>query len=112
MLYPRVSRRPSVRRRPTVLPVKFTIIIPAFNEAACLGATLDSIEDAAAHLRAGSDAETDVIVVDNNSTDETAPIARSKGAAVVHEPVQGIARARNTGARHAEGTCLCSSTRT
>ena len=89
-----------------MLPVKFTIIIPAFNEAAYLGATLDSIEDAAAHLRAGSDAETDVIVVDNNSTDETAPIARSKGAAVVHEPVQGIARARNTGARHAEGDVL------
>ena len=89
-----------------MLPVKFTIIIPAFNEAAYLGATLDSIEDAAAHLRAGSDAETDVIVVDNNSTDETAPIARSKGATVVHEPVQGIARARNTGARHAEGDVL------
>ena len=106
MLYPRVSRRPSVRRRLTVLPVKLTIIIPAFNEAAYLGATLDSIEDAAAHLRAGSDAETDVIVVDNNSTDETAPIARSKGATVVHEPVQGIARARNTGVRHAEGDVL------
>ena len=107
MLYPRVSRRPSVRRRRCDgAPVKFTIIIPAFNEAAYLGATLDSIEDAAAHLRAGSDAETDVIVVDNNSTDETAPIARSKGAAVVHEPVQGIARARNTGARHAEGDVL------
>ena len=106
MLYPRVSRRPSVRRRLTVLPVKFTIIIPAFNEAAYLGATLDSIEDAATHLRADCDAETDVIVVDNNSTDETAPIARSKGATVVHEPVQGIARARNTGARHAEGDVL------
>ena len=37
MLYPRVSRRPSVRRRLTVFPVKFTIIIPAFNEAAYLG---------------------------------------------------------------------------
>ena len=48
----------------------------------------------------------DVIVVDNNSTDETAAIARNAGARVVHEPVQGIARARNTGARHAAADVL------
>ena len=86
--------------------MKLSIIIPAFNEAAYIGATLDSLEAAVAHLRAQSGAEVGVIVVDNNSTDDTAAIARSKGAAVVAEPVQGIARARNAGARHADGDVL------
>ncbi|MDE2715601.1 MAG: glycosyltransferase [Chloroflexota bacterium] len=86
--------------------MKLTIIIPAFNEEAYLPSTLDSIKTAAAHLRSDSDAESDIIVVDNNSEDETAAVARSKGATVIHEPVQGIARARNAGAGHADGDVL------
>ncbi len=86
--------------------MKLTIIVPAFNEESYLAATLDSIQAAAAQLRARSDVDIETIVVDNNSADETAAIARSKGATVVHEPVQGIARARNAGARHAQGDVL------
>ena len=86
--------------------MKLTIIVPAFNEESYLAATLDSIQAAAAQLRARSDVDIETIVVDNNSADETAAIARSKGATVVHEPVQGIARARNAGARHAQGDML------
>ncbi len=41
--------------------------------------------------------------MDNNSNDRTAQIARSMGATVVHEPINQIARARNTGARVAKG---------
>ena len=86
--------------------MNLTIIVPAFNEEAYLPSTLDSIQAAATHLGAHSDSETDIIVVDNNSEDETAAVARSKGATVVHEPVQGIARARNAGAGHADGDSL------
>ena len=86
--------------------MKLTIIIPAFNEEAYLPSTLDSIQASAAHLCAASDAEVDIVVVDNNSEDGTAVVAESKGATVVHEPVQGIARARNAGAGHAEGDVL------
>ena len=90
--------------------VKVSIIIPAFNEAAYLPAALHSIRAAADHLRAKCEAgyavSVDVIVVDNHSTDETAAVARIEGSTVVHEPVQGIARARNTGARHAPGDVL------
>lgn len=86
--------------------MKLTIIIPAFNEEAYLPSTLDSIQTAAAHLSDSSSAEIDIIVVDNNSVDDTAAVARSRGATVVHEPVQGIARARNTGAHHADGDVL------
>lgn len=84
----------------------FTIILPAFNEAAALPATLDAIRDAAAHLRARADVRIDTIVVDNNSDDDTAAVAEAGGATVVREPVQGIARARNAGARHADGDVL------
>ncbi len=83
--------------------MKITVIIPAFNEVAYLGATLDSIRSAASYLRTRSDVEVDVIVVDNNSDDGTAAVARDMGATLVREPEQGVARARNTGARHAEG---------
>ncbi len=86
--------------------MNLTIIVPAFNEAAYLSATLDAIEAATEHLRAHSGAEVETVVVDNNSTDETASIARARGATVLREPVQGIARARNTGARHAQGDVL------
>ena len=86
--------------------MKLSIILPAFNEEAYLASTLDSIQAAATHLRTTSNVDIDMIVVDNNSEDETAAVARGKGATVVHEPVQGIGRARNTGARHAEGDTL------
>ena len=86
--------------------MKLTIIIPAFNEEAYLPSTLDAIQTAAANLRAHSNAEVEIIVVDNNSVDDTAAVAQSNGATVAHEPVQGIARARNAGAAHAEGDVL------
>ena len=86
--------------------MKLTVIIPAFNEETYLPSTLYSIKTSASRLRAVSDGEIDILVVDNNSEDDTAAVARSNGATVVHEPVQGIARARNAGADHAEGDVL------
>ena len=86
--------------------LRFTIIIPAFNEEACLAPTLDSVHVATERLRARPRVDVETIVVDNNSDDGTATVARNRGATVIHEPVQGIARARNTGARHATGDVL------
>ena len=83
-----------------------SVIVPAFNEEAWLPATLGSIRAAADHLRARSGVGARVIVVDNNSTDGTAAVARDFGATVIHEPVQGIGRARNTGAWRAAGDIL------
>ena len=45
-------------------------------------------------------------MVDNCSTDRTAEIAKNVGVNLVKEPVRQIARARNTGARHAKGDIL------
>ena len=86
--------------------VKFSVVVPAFNEEAYLGATLDSLQTAAEALCSRISAEVETIVVDNNSRDRTASVARQHGATVIHEPVQLIARARNAGARRASGDVL------
>ena len=83
--------------------MNITVIVPAFNEEAYLESTLDSIDASASRLRSRCCACVETIVVDNNSTDATAQVAANKAAKVVHEPEQGIARARNTGALHAQG---------
>ncbi len=86
--------------------MNLSVIIPAFNEAGYLPSTLDSIRRASEHLQSQTDVGVEVIVVDNNSTDDTAAIAESMGATVVGEPVQGIGSARNRGASAAEGDVL------
>lgn len=84
------------------MPPAFSIIIPAYNEQEQLTRTLPAIRAAMEAVpHAG-----ELIVVDNNSTDKTAQIARDHGAAVVFEPVNQIARARNTGARAAASDAL------
>ena len=83
-----------------------SVIIPAFNEASYIPGTLESIRRASERLRSRVDVDVEVIVVDNNSTDETATVAEDMGATVVREPVQGIGRARNRGASVAEGDVL------
>jgi glycosyltransferase involved in cell wall biosynthesis len=82
--------------------MKISIVVPAYNEEKCLPATLEKI--GAALAKFGGDSET--IVVDNESTDETAPIAKSFGAKVITETVHNIARVRNTGAKNALGDVL------
>ena len=70
-----------------------------------MGETLQLVQGA---LTAFADRgwETEIVVCDNNSTDRTAAIARDAGARVVFEPVNQIARARNTGAAAASGDWL------
>ncbi len=82
--------------------MKISIIVPAFNEEKLLGASLGQMKAAtAAFTKRGWDHE--LIVCDNNSTDQTAEIARAGGATVIFEPFNQIGRARNTGASAATG---------
>jgi glycosyltransferase involved in cell wall biosynthesis len=85
--------------------VKISIVVPAFNEELLLRSSLQAIKDASASFAAAG-WETELIVCDNNSTDQTAQIAAAAGARVVFEPVNQISRARNTGAAHATGNWL------
>ena len=85
--------------------VKISVVVPAFNEERLLGESLAQIKSAAnAFAQRGWDFE--LIVCDNNSTDRTVEIARAAGATVVFEPVNQIARARNSGAAAATGDWL------
>jgi glycosyltransferase involved in cell wall biosynthesis len=88
-----------------VFPVKISIIVPAFNEERLLGESLAQISAATAYFKK-LEWTTELIVCDNNSTDATAEIARAAGACVVFEPINQIARARNTGASIATGDWL------
>ena len=82
-----------------------SVVIPAFNEARLIQRTLQSVSTSiATNQQSGFTAE--IIVVDNNSTDNTAEIARQAGATVVFEPINQIGRARNTGAAAATGEWL------
>lgn len=83
--------------------VNLSILIPAYNEAVELPATLARVR-AAVESVGLSDWE--LIVCDNNSTDDTAVIASQFGARVVFEPHNQIARARNRAAMAARGDWL------
>ena len=85
------------------MPPDYSIIIPAYNEAAELPSTLASIRKAMEALSYAGEC----LVVDNNSTDSTTAVARTHGAdLVVQEPINQIARARNAGASKASGRFL------
>ncbi len=74
---------------------KFSVIIPAWNESDQIVPTLTAVKKAMdCQPYAG-----EIIVVDNNSTDDTAKKASDAGARVVFEPINQIARARNKGAQ-------------
>ena len=75
----------------------FSCIVPAYNEQEMLPLTLPTILDS---IKSIKNMQGKLIVVDNNSSDKTAEIARSLGAEVVFEPVNQISKARNRGGNH------------
>jgi VWFA-related protein len=64
--------------------MRVSVIIPVLNEEESIGAVLDHIP---------KDAVSQVIVVDNGSSDRTADVARNHGAHVVQEPRRGYGHA-------------------
>ena len=79
-----------------------SFVVPAYNEARYIAATLDSIHAAAREV--GEPYE--IVVANDASTDETARIARDLGARVVESGMRQIAGTRNVGARAATGDML------
>lgn len=76
-----------------------SVVIPAKNEAASIGALVASIG------KVLPDAE--VVVVNDGSTDDTGAAAAAAGARVVNHPVsRGNGAAIKSGARHARGDVL------
>ena len=58
---------------------QIALIIPAFNEEKSIGRVLSEVPEIVG----------EIVVVDNNSTDRTAAVARENGATVLHEPQKG-----------------------
>jgi len=79
-----------------------SFVIPAYNEEALIGQTLDAVNRACHDL----DEPCEVVVSDDASSDHTAEIAEAHGARVIRVNLRQIAAARNAGARHALGDRL------
>ena len=62
--------------------IRYSVIIPAYNEESLLPATLANLRLAMETLPY----QGEIIVVDNNSTDNTRNIARNNGTLIVFEP--------------------------
>ena len=81
--------------------MRLSVVIPTFNRAALLGRALGRLIAACEW----SARPCELIIVDNNSTDETAVVAARFGNRVryVFEPRQGLSHARNAGIAAASG---------
>ena len=86
---------------PDVTKPTISLIIPAYNEEAYLPACLDAV------MANVAGKATEIIVVDNNSTDGTkAVVERYPAVTYVFEPEKGITRARQCGFLSATGDIL------
>jgi glycosyltransferase involved in cell wall biosynthesis len=79
-----------------------SFIVPAHNEQARLGGTLQAIHESARV----ADQPYEIIVVDDASTDLTSDIARQNNAHVISVNHRQIAATRNSGGHAAQGTQL------
>ncbi len=84
-------------RLPEQGDVTISVIIPAFNAAAYIGATLQSVINQ-------SRQPLEIIVVDDGSSDDTVAIARSFCVHIISLTNRGPSAARNTGVAAARGT--------
>ena len=80
LYFPRKFRDPDV-----------SIIIPAYNEADFIALTILSL------CRNITQLNFEIIVINNNSTDETEALVRLMGVRYMNESVQGIVQSRNAG---------------
>jgi glycosyltransferase involved in cell wall biosynthesis len=86
--------------------IRFSLIIPAYNEELYLPRLLETVSLARSRYHGGAGA-IEVIVADNNSTDATAALAQKWNCRVATVEKRVIAAARNGGAQVAQGEVLC-----
>jgi glycosyltransferase involved in cell wall biosynthesis len=73
---------------------KVSVVLPALNEEEAVGRVIDEIPVEELEAKGY---QTEIIVIDNGSTDKTAEIAAAQGAQVINEPNRGKGRAIRTG---------------
>ena len=77
--------------------MKVTLIIPAKNEADCIGQVLSDVDPEVIH---------EVIVVDGHSTDGTPEVVRSLGFRCIPQEGTGYGMGVRTGIKHATGDVI------
>lgn len=82
---------------------KISVVISAYNEEKSLPKCLDAIINQTFPRQ-----DYEIVVVDNNSKDKTAEIAKSYGARVIKEQKQGNTYAVSTGLNNAQGEIIAS----
>lgn len=82
---------------------KVTVVIPALNEEQGIGLVLKEIP---VNKLMDMGYETEVMVVDNGSTDRTRHIAKQHGAIVLVQPVRGYGNAYKAGFANASGDII------
>jgi GT2 family glycosyltransferase len=80
-----------------LVPPQLSFIVPVRNDAYRLRRCLETIRDTSAHLRS------EIVVIDNGSTDGSDTVGRESGAHVIVLPNERVAVLRNAGARAAKG---------
>lgn len=83
--------------------MKVSVVIPALNEEGIVGKTIKSVP-AEEIINAGYDLE--IIVINNNSTDNTAQEAQEAGAKVILETNRGYGNAYKRGFKEADGDII------
>ena len=73
------------------MSISLTVMIPTLNEGESIGPTIDQIPRNLPWL------DVKVLIIDGNSTDNTAEEAEKRGAIVHNEPRKGYGRAYKTG---------------
>jgi dolichol-phosphate mannosyltransferase len=79
---------------------KVSVVLPALNEEEAIGKVIDEIPVEELEAKGY---QTEIIVVDNGSSDKTAEIAAAQGAKVISEPNRGKGRAIRAGFRAVSG---------
>jgi len=83
--------------------MKISIVIPALNEEGIVGKTVKSVPQEKLNEKG---LETEIVVVDNASTDNTAQEATEAGARVVREEKRGYGNAYLRGFKEAKGDII------
>ena len=78
--------------------MKLSIVMPAYNAGKYIEAAIRSVMEQESFPE-----DSEIIVIDDGSSDETDEIARSNGAVVLTQDHKGAACARNTGLKAAKG---------
>jgi glycosyltransferase involved in cell wall biosynthesis len=80
-----------------------SIVIPALNEEKAIG---DVLKEIPIQKLKNMGYETEVLVIDNGSKDQTPHIARSNGARVIVQPIRGYGNAYKAGFANAHGDII------